>query len=420
MQLSDHIPSYFSIPVLLAAGLAFGGSASANDLYFAGSDFGQILRGNAAQGDFAFLGACGGPAQSMCLDDEDLFIGDQSGRIYHFDSSLSAVVYAFDSANDATSILLDGADLLVGGSDATVLRYSKQGTLIQTLTPPVSVDAMLLDGSMLYVGSSQGAVFQANLADGIFSFWGTCGGPIQSMAHADGSMFLGTTSGVIYRLDEATQLVDASFAAGNDARALAIHMGDLLSGGSDGSIRRIAPDDGRLFATIDGGFDVEAIAVSEEAEPGTGYCYGGVCACGNHDSEAGCANTTGAGAKLRASGSTSVTDDDLFFTLSGLPTGQFGVMYMGAAQNSLTFGNGILCAGAGGYGQFRFPVQGAGAGGFMSLGLGVVAHSHTHFSVLGQITAGQNWNFQAWYRDPGGACGSSFNTSNGYSVTFQP
>ena len=29
-------------------------------------------------------------------------------------------------------------------------------------------------------------------------------------------------------------------------------------------------------------------------------------------------------------------------------------------------------------------------------------------------------HFQCWYRDPGGPCGSNFNTTNAFSVTFTP
>ena len=37
----------------------------------------------------------------------------------------------------------------------------------------------------------------------------------------------------------------------------------------------------------------------------------------------------------------------------------------------------------------------------------------------GPITAGQQWNFQFWYRNPA-AGGAGFNLSDGLSVTFCP
>ena len=36
----------------------------------------------------------------------------------------------------------------------------------------------------------------------------------------------------------------------------------------------------------------------------------------------------------------------------------------------------------------------------------------------GHIVPGATWNFQGWYRDPAGPCGTGFNLTNGTSITF--
>ena len=38
----------------------------------------------------------------------------------------------------------------------------------------------------------------------------------------------------------------------------------------------------------------------------------------------------------------------------------------------------------------------------------------------GGVAVGDLLRYQLWYRDPGGPCGSSFNFTNGYEVTWLP
>jgi hypothetical protein len=153
--------------------------------------------------------------------------------------------------------------------------------------------------------------------------------------------------------------------------------------------------------------------------PATLYCF---CAsgapCGNTDASAGCANSTASGALLSASGSASVGADDLVFTATSVPTNKNGIFYMGGGTAQIPFGDGQQCVVAGGTGIFRYaPVQNSGPTGTLVLGPGIVARSQS-FAPAGRIQAGQTWNFQAWFRDPAGPCGSGFNTSNGGAVLF--
>lgn len=142
--------------------------------------------------------------------------------------------------------------------------------------------------------------------------------------------------------------------------------------------------------------------------------------CGNPDPLAGCANSTGLGAHLQTSGSSSTILDDLVLTTTQLPTNVFGIYFMGPAQVSLPLGDGLRCVGAGGTGLFRYAPANSGAAGTLTLGPGIAALSLIRFGVAGAISAPQIWNFQCWYRNPGGPCGSGFNVSNGAVVQFVP
>ncbi len=156
-----------------------------------------------------------------------------------------------------------------------------------------------------------------------------------------------------------------------------------------------------------------------EAPLWTPYCFCpvGSAPCGNPDPSAGCRNSTGVGGLLSASGTTSVAADDLVLTATGLPVNQFGIFYYGTAQVSVPFGDGLRCVG----GQTRriLPPQNSGLSGTMTLGPGIVATSLTYPPAF-WITAFSTWNFQCWYRDPAGPCASSFNFTNGMSVSFVP
>jgi hypothetical protein len=147
------------------------------------------------------------------------------------------------------------------------------------------------------------------------------------------------------------------------------------------------------------------------------FCPNIVAPCGNPDPTAGCVNASGSGALLEGCGSTSVTVDDLVLTTSGMNPGSFALTFMGALTiPPANVGNGLLCL-AGPY--YRFPPYATGLG-TGSVGPGLVAYTIGFNPVPGHITAGSSWNFQTYYRDIGGACGSSFNLSNALALTFTP
>jgi hypothetical protein len=156
------------------------------------------------------------------------------------------------------------------------------------------------------------------------------------------------------------------------------------------------------------------------AQLGVPFCHGDGCPCGNEDAAAGCANagldgSPTTGALLAASGSLDVLADDLVLTVSGVTPSQFGLVFMGAAQPSVQLGDGLRCVGAGAQGLWRFDTTQADAAGNL-VRTNVVAASQSFAG--GAITVGSTWAFQAWYRDPGGPCGTSFNLSSALALTF--
>lgn len=151
-------------------------------------------------------------------------------------------------------------------------------------------------------------------------------------------------------------------------------------------------------------------------EPLEAYCFGSACPCGNDDGFAGCANSTGAGARLYATGTASVASDDLVLRVSNVIPSAYGILFVGEAQACVPFGDGLRAVAPGATGYRRFPVQLSSAEGTLTQGPGLVAFS-SGFSG-GGFTAGETWFFQAFYRDVSGPCGNAFNVTNGLAVTF--
>jgi hypothetical protein len=377
------------------------------------------MRGDPVLGDFVPLGACGGAIQSLGEDHGDVYLGDVLGRIYRYEPELGFPNYAFDAPNDATAIVVRGGALWIGGSDGTVQEVDKRdGSVLRAFDAGVPIGALLLHEGFLYAGSTFGVVLRMDEDGGAFSFWGTCGGPVNSLAADDTHLIVGDTGGVVYRIAFATQQIEATFLLGNDATAMAIHAGDLLVAGTDGAVLRVDRTDGTLLGTLTATPGLEAMTLQGAQEPGTPYCYGIACPCGNDDVLAGCGNHLGAGASMHASGTASSGADDLVLATTGLPQGVWGIPYMSSVAGEVPFGDGLLCTGAG-YPTFRFGARNAGVARTITVGPGLVDHSQRHFAGAGgAIQPATSWVFQLWYRNPHGPCGNGFNTSNGYLVTF--
>lgn len=180
-----------------------------------------------------------------------------------------------------------------------------------------------------------------------------------------------------------------------DASAIAFgsHATNLVTGDSNGSP------------------DVFLRTLSQEP---MAYCFGATqCPCFNGSgAQAGCENSSGVGAELDWSGTTSAGDDDLVLEGHDLLPGQPALGFSGlnwiANGAGTPFGDGLRCAGDG---IRRLGVTIPNVQGDADLGPGLGA--------IGGWFAGETRYFQLWYRDPvGGPCGTGFNLTNGLMVVF--
>lgn len=162
-----------------------------------------------------------------------------------------------------------------------------------------------------------------------------------------------------------------------------------------------------------------AAAMRVEVEPaslGFYFCSGdqsgAICPCFNWgEVGTGCANSTGVGANLQASGSLSVGADDLAFSLTGGPAGGPAMVFAATGNNGLglSFGDGKLCTS----GQVqRLGTRFLDASGTASWGAGLQSQ--------GGWSSGDTRYAQSWYRDNAGPCGTGFNLSQGVRLEFLP
>lgn len=135
--------------------------------------------------------------------------------------------------------------------------------------------------------------------------------------------------------------------------------------------------------------------------------------CANPDPSGGCAHSEARGGALGACGSASVAADDLVLGASFLPQSSIALLFAGDQRANggigLPFGDGLLCvAGA----IRRFDTLDASGAGSAQWGPGLGA--------LGGWSPGDVRDFQVWFRDPSGPCGSGFNLTNAVELTLAP
>jgi hypothetical protein len=163
--------------------------------------------------------------------------------------------------------------------------------------------------------------------------------------------------------------------------------------------------------------------VTEAGTPcvaGTAYCFGDgtasvACPCGNAGGTGnGCASSINPlGANLTGSGNASIAGDTLALTGSGMPNSN-ALYFQGTTQIAAAFGDGLRCAG-GTVIRLGTKLNVGGTSTYPAAG-------DLSVSVRGNVTlAGSVRSYQAWYRNAAAFCTpSTFNLTNGYSVTWAP
>jgi hypothetical protein len=159
-------------------------------------------------------------------------------------------------------------------------------------------------------------------------------------------------------------------------------------------------------------------SVAMESLPGTPFCSGDgsgtACPCGNTGATGnGCASSVNAnGANLSSSGAASISADSVAFQGSGMPNSS-ALYFQGTAQASAVFGDGLRCAG-GTVIRLGTKTNVGGASGYPT-------GTDQAISVRGACGPGDVRHYQCWYRNAASFCtASTFNLTNGISITWQP
>ena len=118
-----------------------------------------------------------------------------------------------------------------------------------------------------------------------------------------------------------------------------------------------------------------------------------------------------------ATGSGSVSADDLTLVFSGLTENRAMIVCTSIGRGRTPLGNGILCLSNGSNIQ-RFPVGVSDSTGNAQLGPDLVSYTQLNFAPGLGIEAGSTRHFQAWFRDPHGPCGNGTNLTHGLTVAF--
>jgi hypothetical protein len=162
-------------------------------------------------------------------------------------------------------------------------------------------------------------------------------------------------------------------------------------------------------------FLADDMRVTPLASAATTLCFGdgssGPCPCGNSGQPgAGCANSTGLGAFMSATGTGSVSSDDLVLSTGGMPPSKSAVGFWSATILApAPFHDGRRCVFAP---IRRLPLLTSDANGTVVYGPGLATSQG--------FVAGTTIGFQVWYRDPTGPCGTTSNISSAVQVQFAP
>lgn len=350
------------------------------------------------------------------LDDAILYAVDHGARVINLSLSISqnlAVDLALADAA-ANGVLVVAA----AGNNGAFVTYPATRTEVMAIGATTSSDA---------VASFSGPGPQVELAapgDGVLTTSGASGSALGVGTSFASPLVCGAAGLLFSRLpsltaDEARAILiatavdigapglDAGSGAGrlDVAAALALLVASDCDGNGLYDPAEIAADPS---------LDLDLDGLLDACELGTAFCFGdgasgANCPCDNHGPlGAGCANSTGNGARLSAVGSRVLAEQDFTLLVSGARGGQPGVFLQGLTQTALPFKDGILCAGN--------PTDRLE---FVTTSVLGDAASTIAVALAGGVGPGQSANYQFWYRDPVlSPCGSGSNFSSAFAVDW--
>jgi len=358
------------------------------------------------------------------------FVGNQTVI-----SPLPTPSFAIDFDATATNLWIfqnppAGTPPQYGTADITTGVFNTLGTV----TGPATATGMTADpdGVTWWVSENVAAtmnLWRGDITTGTFTLVGNSGGIggiiIDIACDRNGNLFgHSITTDSFYSIDRmsgATTLIGPHGLAANFAQGMDfdwssnILYATIYTGGGTGQFCSVDTTTGAVVQIqstqpTNGEYEI-AFQVPLPTSTGLGVSY-----CGPAVS-----NTSGGPAVLTAAGSNVAANNNVTLTAASMPANQFGFFLTSQMQGLVMNpggSNGNLCLG-GTIGRYvgAGQIMNSGAGGTFSLGLNLTQTPAG--AVFVAITAGQTWNFQAWFRDIGPMGQPQSNFTDGRSILFQ-
>lgn len=217
--------------------------AQAADVLVGGPQ-GAVFQGDSKTGNFEFFGVCGGPIQSMAQIGDDIFLGDTSGRIYRV-SITGQFETSFTVPNNAAAMAVHNGQLLVGGSNQTVVRINPQnGQVVTTFTTPEPVNAMAVFDDFVYISGPQVSIHRADANIGTFTYFTcSCFGPVNALIATENHLFLVDDFNSLWRINRSDGIPETAAFLQNAGQALVVADGEIAVGSAVNSLRSFDPAD---------------------------------------------------------------------------------------------------------------------------------------------------------------------------------
>lgn len=342
-----------------------------------------------------------------------------------------------DDGDDSVPSVPDGADdefqavLEVGGANADVPADGAWHRVVLPIADFVDDGSYHFGGNGVFDPRAVAAGGNGRLANVVFALVSRDGGPItfrtdqweflRQDASVTGRLWSDTDGDGFYTgepvlagaqvdlLDATGSTVLATTTTGNDGT----YAFDGLGAGD--VVVRVDPT--TLSVVSQPSYDADGTATPHEATVTVG-CTGAVAGVDFGYEPAGTAtyctgapNSQGPGARMQATGTLSLSNNDFGLLAYGTVPHSFGLFFYGTQAVDQPFGEGHLCVG----GQLERLMPAVSSDVFGT------SSRLVDFSMppANTLALGTTWYFQYWYRDAAGGP-SGFNTSDGLMAVFEP